>query len=269
MDVYLAGTSVAVTIPLVDPNGVALVPTGISYTLTDGEENEIISSTSVAFANGDTSVTITVSGANNALADPMVAAEARVINLFVVTASGTIKIESSYGVKTTSLLIVPNTSFQLWPQAQIEAMQMASLPNFSAASRQDQETALIEAYVRLTRFTYEILEGYDIYGQINWPGETSAYTIRPIDWPDMTQSFFDAYPATFIKAIRRAQLAEADDVLQMGSPNDKRRMGLMSESIGESSMMFRTGKPAELGASPAALRYISRYVRRGATIGRA
>lgn len=268
MNSYLAGTSVALTIPFVDANGATLVPTGLTYTLTDGEGDVIVSSTVVTFQPGDTETIITVSGPNNALAVGNVA-EARVLTLNVTTTEGLTVIETPYAVKLTSLLSVPNTSFQSWAQAQVEMIQMGAVPNFSAASRSDQESALIEAYIRLTRFSYEILEGYDVYGQINWPGETSAYSIRPVDWAEMPSDQFDAYPAAFRQAIRRAQIAEADDVLTSGSPNDRRRLGLLSESIGESSMMFRTGKPAEMGASPAAMRYISRYVRRGATIGRA
>lgn len=268
MNVYLAGTSVALTIPLVDASGAALVPTGISYTIKDGEGGEIVSSTSITVTNGMTEAAITVDGPNNALT-PGNTAEARILELLVVTASGTVKFEENWIVKETSLLLVPKSSFQSWAQTQVELLQMPGFTDFAGAARADQEAALVEAYVRLSRFTYEILEGYDTFGQINWPGETSAYTIRPVDWQDMDEDQFSAYPAAFKQAIRRAQIAEANEVLQTGTPGDKRRIGLLSESIGESSMMFRTGKPAELGASSAALRYISHYVRRGASIGRA
>jgi hypothetical protein len=268
MNSYLAGTSVTLTIPLLDLSGAALAPSEVSYTVSDGEGAELISPTAIELEEGQTSVVIEIAGEINALQAGS-GVEARVVSLLVTTEEGTSRLEDAYLVKATSLLIVPQTSFQSWAQAQAELLQMMTLHNFSSATREQQEAAMIEAYVRLTRFTYEIVEGYDAFEQINWPGEGNAYVIRSVDWADMTQAEFEVYPGRFRQALRRAQIAEADDVLQASSPDDKRRMGLLSESVGESSMMFRTGKPVDLGASAAALKYIGRYVRRGAQLRRA
>lgn len=268
MNVYLAGSASTVTLALKDLNGTALVPTGLTYRIVDGDGDELVAATPLTVVPGDTEVSVSVSAITNTLAAGS-AVEARTLHLTVVTASGTVALEDSWLIRASSLLNVPNTSFQTWAQVQAELLQMPTQLNFSGAARDQQEGALLEAYLRLSRFSYEVIEGYDSFEQITWPGEGKAYSIDPTDWIDMTMDDFLVYPPSFRQALRRAQIAEADDVLSAASPNDRRRLGLMSESIGESSMMFRTSKPVDLGASQNALRYLSRYIRRTKIIGRA
>ena len=70
-----------------------------------------------------------------------------------------------------------------------------------------------------------------------------------------------------LAAIAKAQIAEADFMMGGDTVEDKRRTGLMSETVGESSNMFRPGKPLVLAGSEKALRYLTGYITWSRRIG--
>jgi hypothetical protein len=268
MESFLAGTNVTVSIPLNDLAGNALVPTSLTYTVTDEAGVEVIASTILAFTSGDSTAEITVPEASNALPTNVTVA-GRVVNLVVDTATGTYPLEAGYIIRAASLLLPLKNSFQNWNQAQVTLVQMQNLNFFASASREAAEGAMIEAFTRLRAFTFVITEEFDAMEQISWPGETETWRITFDDWTEMTNAEFATYPATFRNAIFRAQIAEANDILGGTTPDDRRRLGIQSETIGESSMFFRPSKPIELGCSVTAHRYLKRYIVRSVKLGRA
>jgi hypothetical protein len=112
----------------------------------------------------------------------------------------------------------------------------------------------------MIRFAYQIT-GSNLNDQSRLTLIGDYATLVQDDWREMTEEYFESFPLHFITALRRAQIAEANEVLSLGDPSDKRKVGIMSETIGESSMMFRVGKPLELGLSHAALSILKGYVR--------
>lgn len=268
MESYLAGTSVTVSIPLKDLAGNVLVPVSISYTVEDEAETELVASTNLAFLAGASEVTVSVSAAVNTLPVDLTIA-GRVIKVLVVTASGTFPIEVGYIVRATSLLIPLRNSFQNWTQAQVTLFSMPALNFFPGVPRETAEAAMIEAFDRIRKFTFVITEEFEAMEQISWPGETETWRITFDDWTEMTAPEFASYPATFRTAVSKAQIAEADDILSGTTPDDRRRLGIQSETIGESSMFFRSSKPIELGCSQLAHRYLKRYILRSVKLGRA
>lgn len=267
MDSYLAGTSVTIAIPLTDLAGNALVPVSMSYTVSDESGVQVIASTALT-PPGDMEVEITIPASGNMLPTGKTLV-GRVVNLQVVTASGTVPLEYAYMVRATSLLIPLVNSFQSWSQAMLNMSVMPRLAYFGSASRDEQEGALIEAFDRLRRLTYVITEEFEAMKQITWPGETETWRILFDDWTEMTTQEFTSYPQTFRTALFKAQIAEADDILGGTSPADRRRLGIQSETIGESSMFFRPSKPIDYGCSPDAHRYLKRYIVRSVKMGRA
>lgn len=73
----------------------------------------------------------------------------------------------------------------------------------------------------------------------------------------------------FLRALQRAQVLEANELLDINSIHRKRLDGLMSETIGESSMMFRPGNISNFELSRRSQFALRNYLVIRARIGRA
>jgi hypothetical protein len=94
--------------------------------------------------------------------------------------------------------------------------------------------------------------------------------ITPRMWPLMTEDLFAQYPEAFREALKRAQVVEANQILTGDGYASRRKAGLMSESVGESSMMFKAGvRPLDLGISREALDYLTGFLNNRITTTRA
>lgn len=261
MKTYPVGNDVTVVIPLLDRNGSALVPTGLNFAVRDQNGTLVKPFSEITVSPGMTEVSVLIPAVFNATITELV--EARVVELQVTHAGGIYSIEQVYLLTKPSTLVIMGNSFQTMPQAHAEAAQLPNLLGWSAATDNDRAAALIEAYLRLTRLGYRVRRPEDVDVQ-NMIGDLQGYIeiIEPRLWPLMTKDRWlsSRYPEHFRRALRRAQIAEANEILRGDRINEKRRSGIMSETIGESSMMFRIGKPLDLGISSPALEYVTGYV---------
>jgi hypothetical protein len=263
MNSFPVGAKVTVSVPFTDYNGTAITPTGVSYSVLD-EDDEIVS--------GPT--TVTNPDAPDAWTEIEVPALAnasegsRTVRVALTTALGVFYAETTYLIRAASRLAFLTNSFQTYGRAQLTAADMAGIDAFVTATPAAQSTALIEAYTRLIKFNYLINTPDNIDDQSIYR-TTDAYRITPIMWPVMTEEMFVLYPDSFVTALRKAQIAEANEILDDNPITSRLRAGLMSETIGESSMMFRPGiRPLELAASRAALNYLKGYIDYSLTIAR-
>ena len=270
MNSFLVGNNVSVVIPLVDLAGVTLVPTGLSYSVVDEDRNILVNATSLSVAGPPVSLTIIIPASANTLASG-VGVGAREVLLNVTTTSGVFQITYTYLIKAESILIPVKNTFQTWQKAQVELVTMQNIVDFAGATRDVQEASMIASFYRLTRFAYAIEEDYYAMNNIgNFPGYPNAYFIAPAHWIVMTEAMLLLYPARFLRCLRRAQIFEANDIIATGTgrPEDRRNLGLLSESIGESHMMFRSGKPIKGVACEAAMRELTGYFHRSMTLAR-
>jgi hypothetical protein len=149
-------------------------------------------------------------------------------------------------------------SFQTYPEAIQLSREIPGLVAWGAKTDIERSAALVEAYERLIRLGYRIPRPeVDTMDRID---SGLALDLSPRHWEIMTIGDFDGLPARFTRALRKAQIAEAEDILGGDVIAGRRKAGLLSESVGESSMMFRTGKPLNLGISGAALAYLTGYI---------
>lgn len=234
MDVYLAGTAVSVEVPFADEHGNPQSPTSASYRVLAEDGIVLVAKTDVTIADGETSAKVTTTPLENTLNG--VAKGLRTIELTLETASGTIVIFSRYIVETHSVVEVGVSSFQTHGEALLEANYMIDVDVWLSSASGRQTASLMEAFTNLMRLNYS---------------KTSS------SLQGMTAEELALIDPELLSALKKAQVAEADFLLGGESVGDKRRIGLLSESIGESSQMFRSGKPLKLPVSEKALGYLS------------
>lgn len=252
MDTYQIGATVSLSFPLIDLNGDPVVPTGVSYTVRDENGQILQPATAVTVAAGATVAAVSVAPSVNQ------AAGLRMVTVTFATAGGPITYEAAYILRDPVRLRVLQNSFQTFEQALYEASRLLRLDAFAAADPDDQKSALEEAYLRLTRLGYRLRKrDDDLFNRITWYVDE---TISPRRWLDMSEAEFNLLPIDFKKAIKRAQVLEANAILAVDPVADRRRFGIVSETIGESSMFFRNAKPLDLGLSAAALDALTGYV---------
>lgn len=183
----------------------------------------------------------------------------------ITTAEGRIN-EASIRLKVVSeeLSLAPVTlttlvnSFQTYAEAAQLSREMSGLAAWTASSDIDRSKALIDAFERLIRVGYRVPRpDSDLQSRFD---ANYATEISPRHWDIVTLPEFEALPARFLRALRKAQIAEAEVILGGDLISGRRRAGLMSETVGESSMMFRPGKPLQLGVSEQALVYLTGFV---------
>ena len=165
-------------------------------------------------------------------------------------------------------------------QAQKLAMDMPKLNNWESMSQSQRISALLEAKQRICRLAFD-------FGQVQLDMTKQDYVVQAAGKPrcvqvgeifgvyggsvkleDLSVEDFEALPTKFRTALMQAQLAEANDVLEVDSIAERRRQGLILETIGEVKQMFSSIIPAQMAVSSKAMSYLSRYLASGKKIGR-
>lgn len=262
MNVYSDGSQVVLTIPFADSDGNAVTVASAAYRVLDELGTEIVASTPIAISGGEVETSITVTGANNTLAVDATRMM-RVIELTMTDGNSSIYVTSTrYIIEATSVLEVYSNTLVTYDEAIMIAMDIPNLGSWDAATDRQRQAALLDAYAAIARLSFEVPDSRDPMEYL-FAGSTvidSIYDLDPADWALL--------PAQFITDFSKAQVVEADSLLGGDDVADRRRRGLMSETIGESSMMFRPGKPLNLPVNQRTLRYLTGYVRQGLRLTR-
>lgn len=205
----------------------------------------------------------------------------RIICLKAKTRSGAVfSLEYAYGLTIADPLTVGVNSFMTYRQAQKMAMDMPKLNNWESMSQSQRISALLEAKQRICRLAFD-------FGQVQLDMTKQDYVVQAAGKPrcvqvgeifgvyggsvkleDLSIEDFEALPTKFRTALMQAQLAEANDVLEVDSIAERRRQGLILETIGEVKQMFSSIIPAQMTVSSKAMSYLSRYLASGKKIGR-
>lgn len=205
----------------------------------------------------------------------------RIICLKAKTKTGAVfSLEYAYGLTIADPLTVGVNSFMTYRQAQKMAMDMPKLNNWESMSQSQRISALLEAKQRICRLAFD-------FGQVQLDMTKQDYVVQAAGKPrcvqvgeifgvyggsvkleDLSVEDFEALPTKFRTALMQAQLAEANDVLEVDSIAERRRQGLILETIGEVKQMFSSIIPAQMAVSSKAMSYLSRYLASGKKIGR-
>ena len=289
MEIYLAGTPVALTVALQDRNGNALEVASVEYRIVKQDGSEVMPRAALDSFGGGSEAVVEVPAEINAVAEINPAAitaaqidsffvrESRTVELFCTDAAGnTVLLTKTYALEPAETLIAGLNSFQSFSQAELVAMDIPQLAGWNNANEKDKIAALIEARLQICQLRFSIINSNVNWGQDNlnyvpegaYPTPYAGMFMFNGNLALITPSNFVKLPPRFKLALCRAQVAQADAVLG-GDPVDTRRKeGLILESIGEVKQMFRGGKPLDLPVSKRALKYLSPFVSFSQRIGR-
>lgn len=253
MLIYPADYDVSVTVPFVDLNGAPVTLSALRAALYDGDDQLIVNFGSLAYVQGEGSKTILVDSAYNELTTGELRV-ARVLRIELETTAGIVRRSFTYLIASELRLELMANSFLTLASAELLASDQVNLSGWLSAGEDARYAALIQAFRKLTgipmRFFTRAEDGRTVLAET---------IILRHNWAEITAEQFLAFPRDFKMALRNAQLAEANELLQGDVISAKRRAGVISETIGESSVTLATGK-IEYGVSSQAMGFINSFI---------
>jgi hypothetical protein len=251
---FPVGTNAVVEVPFLDNDGSPVTPTALSYVVKDASGENVVDTTAITVLTG-TSTDITVP--NGLISTP----GGYSAELFITVAGGQVFVqEEVFLVKPTVQLQFLVNTFQTRANALYTGNSIPNMLYWMGATKDDQTAALIEAFRRITLLNFFIPwpEVLDLQNRIA-PRYQSHLTPRM--WPLMTPDIWTIYPDYFKDALNRAQVIQANALLNVDPRADRRRAGVFSEKIGESSIMFKSGvRPLDDLVSRDAMNALSQFL---------
>lgn len=266
MQTIHSGESIAVTIAFQQyTTSVAVVPTTVSYSLYDEAGVAIESDVPVTIQTGDTSTTVRISSAHNTLSNGVLKA-LRAIELKMVDSGGVIYTNNAYYVvRASSELQVMVNSFQTYEEALLNAVDVPNLAVWDIKTRSTKVTAMIDAYEVLASYKYNIFATGPWPQNMVGPMFFDGYAVPAYG---LTAEQFASMPAIVCNAIKKAQIAQADYLMNDMDIAKDRREGLLSHTIGEVSKMYRSGRPLIRPLCKSAISYVGPWIDTGLTVAR-
>lgn len=245
---FASNTEVTITVPH-EYNGKALTLTDLQYEVLDADSNVLVSKVSATNfnpANNETEVVIEATY-NTTTAKR----DVRLLNCYLVTTGGEYIVPQVYKLMGNQLKLTPlEDSFMTYPDSVLTRVRMAEEQEyFDALTDELKAVALEEAFSRISKLKFKV-------GEVIIPNTK-----------DLTLTAFQALDADFLLALKKAQIAEANMIVENSPIRDKIRAGIISETIGESSMFFSRSMPSGKfhGLSDDAYEYIKAYIYRDIT----
>lgn len=269
MQNFKPGTSVSLTFKLLDESGQVLAPTSLSFRILNEADVELQPLTSIPVPSpASLEVVIVVLAALTGLTPPALRA-IRTVELEVTTLSGTVVLTQSLMVQGSTALALGVNTFQTYTQALLlsEDFVQDQMSGWTGFQREDREKALIEAFGRLL-----LLPIYPYVDSNNQSSLTQTDSLaRNFGYSLMRNLRSDqliALQPKLLMALRKAQLFEADDILNDDPAAKARKSGISSLTVGESTTIFRQGSPLNLQVGSRAVTYLQPWLRFSARIGR-
>lgn len=240
---FASNTEVSIEIPY-EYNGTALTLTGFEYEVLDATGTVLIArQADPDFNIAGTSSILTIPAATNTTTAKR---DARLLNCYLINDTGEYIVSQVYVLKGNPLQLTPLTdSFMTFTQSVLVRAQMAeSQDYFDLLTDELKAVALEEAYNRIVKLKFKVGD------------------ITILDLKAYGATAFAALNPDFLLDIRKAQIAEANNIVENSPIRDKIRSGIISETIGESSMFFKqSGFPInKSGLSDEAELYLKQWI---------
>lgn len=248
--VHKADQDIAHQLDLVDGAGLPVAVVSASYSLYDDEGAALQSDIAVDVSDDPDFVVITIPAAQNQVAGDDLRAFRKVELTYENNEGSQYKANVSYIIESANVLTVGINSFASYGQLAMQAQDYSELTVLHNASEKDQVSAFINAFYNIANLKVDFgLD--DVYSTL-----------------DLGASGIASLSTEALTALKRAQVIEANAILGGNPVEDRRRMGLISDSAGESTHFFRTTKPLELPVSKATANALRGYISWRVRIGR-
>jgi hypothetical protein len=272
--IYLSGAPVAITVNLPLWAGVPVTLTAISRVVTNEAGSTISGDTVVSLPTGlETFVVVPVSGTLNTLSAGSTDA-LRQVTTTIVSPVGTFTDTQSYIVRSTAPLVRMSNSFITLPETILVRHAMTKLNGWDAATEDQQIAALISAHRNMTQLRYRFPIGENFQSRIvDFYGMSVDNVFGRIfvvlsDIMFYNETDYAGFPEDFQQALKRAQMAEADNLLGGDPIGAKRAVGIVSEDIGESRMKFQNIPEIQSPICRVAMNILRGYIVNAVLVGR-
>lgn len=269
MDFHPGNTDVILDVAYVDANG-KMLSSVLSIVSDVYDMDDVIIGTinSDLPASNAKSFSVTVPKELNSVSPGDRTLRKVVTNFNIDPAAGksesVVKSEAMYIVGSKPTLKVASNSFASLAQFHLEAIELLTIAGWSNASDDRKVAALIQAFRNISGLTFE-------YTPLDEKGEYKVgevETLEPMDWHHMSANHFEDLPPAFRQALIRAQILEANELLQGNVFASRIKAGVKSETIGESSVSFNTSV-RQHSVSSAVVQTLNQYIVRRFEIARA
>lgn len=190
----------------------------------------------------------------------------REIVLTLTTPDGEIEVRDYFVLAASAPLVRFGNSILSYPGAlAVREGFGPSLPAWDGATDQQRIGALIHAHANIARIAFTVpfdrgarqdtdFAAYGTGDDFVWDRS------RRVSLNSMTAERWAQLPKTFTDAVSRATVVEADTLLGGDSIGDKRRDGIISETIGESSTFYQSKPILDLPISRRAYSILRRFI---------
>jgi hypothetical protein len=218
---FASNTAVTIEVPY-EYNGTALTLTGFEYEVLDAAGTVLQArQADPAFDTSNTRSSLSIPAVVNTTTAKR---DVRMLNCWLINASGEYAVSQVYLLKGNQLILTPLTdSFMTFAQSALVRAGMAEPQEyFDALPDELKAVALEEAFSRIAKLKFS-------------DGTTTILNIKTL-----SLATFNALNADFLSDLKKAQIAEANAIVEDSPIRDKIRSGIISETIGESSMFFKS-----------------------------
>jgi hypothetical protein len=254
-------------IPTVDDVGQPIAAVSARYELLDARGALITGEEITTYMPNAVDVSFEIAGQHLSLPSEVQTAGREIVVYLTAFDGDVTEIRNYFLIVSAYPLAVMQNSFLTYAEALALRTEFASLPGWDGKDPTQHAAALSHAYRSLCKVSFKV-PGY-LGGLENmdkaWFGtgaESPFYDHggRHVRLAMLTVEEFDGMAEAFTRAVKRAQLVEADTLLGGDPIGDKRRAGLISETVGESSSFFQSKPYLNLPICRAAYEEVRRYI---------
>lgn len=256
---YQSGAAASVPVLLADPaTGSALTPSAVRWRLLDALDAVLIDWVAVPDPQAlEESLVVPIPAEQMTLTQGEGVVSGRAIHVEVTdTDTGeTVLLHETILVSANiaSPLTPGVNSFQTYTQAVVQAAQ---IPDATlGASKEHACAALAEAWRRICSLKFRVLRSAT-------QGHMSEHYDRmwSVDLKELSSVEWGLLPVQMKISLCRAQVMEAQAILEGDALMEARSRGVVSMTVGESSQFYGTSRPLDLGVTPRAIKEIGPWV---------
>lgn len=270
---YPEKNDVTLSINVLDASGQPYTePCNAEYKVLDSEDKELTAGQAEGVVN---TLSVLVEAKFNEVASGNVKDFRRVRVKFTKPDDGALVSGQDviFFIRSEAPLVVGENSFVSYNNYLIIAQTTPHLDYCETASEDEAVVALLEAHDRLLRLRYRLPVNYYRQENIGYVSEV-AWRPRaitdddPFGWDsyrfsldEVTPEEFAKLPEKFRKALAKAQVIEANAVLEpTDSIEEKRRKGMILETINEVKQMFSSTMPVNTKLTRGAMSVLAPYL---------